>query len=338
MLRFLARRTAQAVPALLGAALLVFALIRLAPGDAVEAGAGERGVAPERLAALRADMGLDRPWPEQFADYVAGAVAGDFGVSAVSRVPVLDEFLALFPATVELAAAALLPAVALGVGLGTWAAARRGGAVDHVAAFIGGVGCSLPTFWWGTSLILAFSVGLGWTPVSGRIGFAHFVEPVTGFMLIDAAAAGDWAAFRSACLHLVLPAATLGVLPAAAILRVARAAVLDVLAEDYIRAARARGLSEIRIVFAHALPNALAPIVAVVALQLGATLGGAALTETVFGWPGVGKWLIDSVYRRDYAAVQGGVLLIAVAVIVVNILADVFCAVFDPRMRRHEGV
>ncbi|CBS88616.1 ABC transporter permease subunit [Azospirillum lipoferum] len=333
MLRFILTRVSLVIPTFLGITFLTFILIRLVPGDPIEVRVGERGIAPERLAALRHELGLDRPLWQQFLDYVGNVLSGDFGLSLVTHNSVLSEFIALFPATLELALCAMLFATLVGLPAGILAAVKRGSLFDHGVMGISLTGYSMPIFWWGLLLILFFSVGLGWTPVSGRLDLIHYVEPVTGFMLIDTLMAGEYEAFRSALGHLVLPTIVLGTVPLAVVARMTRSAMLEVLGEDYIRTARAKGLADGRVIGMHALRNALIPVVTVIGLQVGTLLGGAILTETIFSWPGVGKWLIESINRRDYPALQGGVLLIATSVILVNLLVDVLYGVLNPRIR-----
>jgi len=333
MIRFLLTRVSLIIPTFIGITLLTFALIRLIPGDPIELLVGERGIDPARHAALRADMGLDKPLLVQYGIYIGGVLQGDLGRSIVTKRPVLSEFLTLFPATVELSFCAILIAIAVGLPIGMLAAVRRGSFLDHAVMGASLTGYSMPIFWWGLLLILLFSVNLGWTPVSGRIGLIHAVEPVTGFLLIDAQLSGDPGAFRSALQHLILPSVVLATIPLAVIARMTRSSMLEVLGEDYVRTARAKGVSTFRVVAVHALRNALIPVVTVIGLQTGVLFAGAILTETIFSWPGVGKWLVDSVYRRDYPSLQGGILLIGTTVIVVNLLVDVLYGIINPRIR-----
>ena len=333
MVRFLLTRASLIIPTFFGVTLLTFALIRLVPGDPVLILAGERGIEPERYQQLRREMGLDRPLLVQYGIYIADVVKGDLGRSIVSREPVLHEFLVLFPATVELSVMAMLFAVLLGLPAGMIAGVRRGSAFDHLVMAASLTGYSMPIFWWGLLLILFFSVGLGWTPVSGRIAVLYFIEPVTGFLLVDSLIAGDRGAFLSALRHLILPAVALGTIPLAVIARITRSSMLEVLNEDFIRTARAKGLSPVRVIALHALRNALIPVVTVIGLQVGTLLAGAILTETIFSWPGIGKWLIESIRRRDYPVLQGGILLVATLVIVVNLTVDVLYGVINPRIR-----
>jgi dipeptide transport system permease protein len=333
MIRFVLTRLGLVIPTFLGIMVFSFFLIRLVPGDPIEARVGERGIAPERLAQLRMEMGYDQPLWKQFADYVGQTLSGDLGVSIVTRNSVLSEFLTLFPATIELGVMAIIFAVIIGIPAGIFAAIKRGGAVDHGLMGISLTGYSMPIFWWGLLLILLFSVTLGWTPVSGRLSALFFVEPVTGFMLIDSLFSDDEGAFISTLRHLILPTIVLGTVPLAVIARMTRSAMLEVLQEDYVRTARAKGLSPLRVVGIHALRNALIPVVTVVGLQVGTLMGGAILTETIFSWPGVGKWLIEAIGRRDYPVLQGGVLLIATLVIFVNLMVDLTYGMLNPRIR-----
>ena len=334
MLGFLLTRLGLVIPTFLGITILAFGLIRLVPGDPIELMAGERGITPERHARLLAEMGFDRPLPVQYADYVGRALQGDLGKSIVTRESVLTEFLTLFPATVELALAAMLVALIIGLPAGILAAVNRGGPLDYAVMGFSLTGYSMPIFWWALLLILTFSVTLGWTPVTGRIGLLYYFEPVTGFMLIDSLLSGQSGAFTSALRHLILPAVALGTIPMAVIARMTRSAMLEVLSEDYVRTARAKGASPLRVVGIHALRNALIPVVTVIGLQVGSLFAGAVLTETIFAWPGIGKWLIESINRRDYPVLQGGLLLVASVIILVNLLVDLTYGAINPRIRR----
>jgi dipeptide transport system permease protein len=334
MLRLIVSRLALMVPALIGVVLLSFALIHLVPGDPIEVRRGERGIPAAELAELRQQMGLDRPLAVQLADYVGQVARGDLGLSIATRRPVLEEFLTLFPATLELSLCAMLLATVIGLPAGIVAATRRGSALDHGLMGAALTGYSMPIFWWGLLLILLFSVALGWTPVSGRMSDLFDVPRITGFMLVDALFSPDEGAWRSALSHLVLPTIVLSTYPLAMVARITRSAMLDVLGEDYIRTARAKGLSPARIIGLHALRNALIPVVTVIGLYTGTLLAGAILTETIFSWPGIGKWLVDSVARRDYPVLQGGVLLVAAIVMAVNLLVDLAYGALDPRVRR----
>jgi dipeptide transport system permease protein len=313
---------------------ITFVMLRLVPGDPIEVRMGERGITPERLAQLRHEMGLDQPIWKQFLDYVNALLHGDFGTSIVSKSPVLHEFLTLFPATLELTITAMLFAIVLGVPAGVIAASRRGGVYDQTLMGLALTGYSMPIFWWGLILVLVMSNTLHLTPVSGRVDLIKFYYPsVTGFMLIDSVISGQKGAFMDAVRHLILPMIVLGTVPLAVIARMTRSSMLEVLEEDYVRTARAKGLSWTRVVGVHALRNALIPVVTVIGLQVGGLLAGAVLTETIFSWPGVGKWLIESINRRDYPALQGGIMLIATIVILVNLFIDMLYGLINPRIR-----
>jgi dipeptide transport system permease protein len=282
-------------------------------------------------------MGLDQPILKQFWDYAWGILHGDFGTSIISKTPVLHEFVTLFPATIELTFCAMVFAIGLGIPAGVFAAAKRGRFADQALMGMALTGYSMPIFWWGLVLILVMSNWLGLTPVSGRVDLIKFYyPPVTGFMLIDSLLSGQKGAFLDAVRHLILPTIVLGTVPLAVIARMTRSSMLEILGEDYVRTARAKGLSSARVVGLHALRNALIPVVTVIGLQVGTLLAGAVLTETIFSWPGVGKWLIESIGRRDYPALQGGIMLISTMVILVNLAVDLLYGLINPRIR-HGG-
>jgi len=302
--RFLVRRLVLAIPVLLGVATLVFSLIHLIPGDPVQAMLGD-AASPESVIELRTRLGLNRPLHVQYAAFLMGVARGDLGVSLRTNERVSSAIAARLPATVELALAAMLVAVVIAIPTGIVTAVWSGTGVDHAATTLAMVGLSMPTFWLGPLLGLVFSVELGWLPVSGRGTVAH----------------------------LVLPAITLGLPLAAVLARMTRASLMDELGEIYVTAARARGLSEARILLRHAFRNSLIPIVTVLGLQVGGVLTGAVITETIFAWPGVGRLLIQSIGFRDYPLVQGCILLIAVTYVSVNLLTDMAYALLDPRIR-----
>lgn len=337
MIRFLLRRAALTIPTFLALMFLTFVMIRLVPGDPIEVRKGERGISPERLEQLRHEMGLDQPIWKQFLDYAGQILSGDFGTSIISNQKVLSEFAALFPATLELSLCAMLFAVILGIPAGVIAAVKRGGVFDQSLMTVALTGYSMPIFWWGLILILFMSNTLGLTPVSGRMDLIkYYFEPTTGFMLIDTAffvGADQKGAFLDAVRHLILPTIVLGTVPLAVIARMTRSSMLEVLQEDYVRTARAKGLSSWRVVGLHALRNALIPVVTTIGLSITTLFGGAVLTETIFSWPGVGKWLIESIGRRDYPALQGGIMLISGLVILVNLGIDMLYGLINPRIR-----
>jgi len=333
MFSFFLRRIAVLIPTFLGVSIIAFSFIRLLPGDPVALLSGERVMSPERHAQISANLGLDRPLVVQYFDYLGGVLHGDFGQSIVSKSPIIDQFLALFPATVELSFCAMLIAIVLGIPAGIFAAIKRGSIFDQGLMGVALVGYSMPIFWWGLLLIIFFSGTLQWTPVSGRISLMFFFKPVTGFMLIDSLLSGQKGAFSSAVSHLILPSIVLATIPLAVIARQTRSAMLEVLSEDYVRTARAKGLSPFRVIGIHALRNAMIPVITTIGLQVGVMLAGAILTETIFSWPGIGKWMVDSVFRRDYPVIQGGLLLVAGIIMVVNLIVDLLYGLINPRIR-----
>ncbi|CDL85091.1 dipeptide ABC transporter permease DppB [Xenorhabdus szentirmaii] len=336
MLQFILRRLGLVIPTFIGITLLTFAFVHMIPGDPVLIMAGERGVSAERYAQLMAEMGLDKPLWEQYFHYINGVMHGDLGLSLKSRIPVWDEFVPRFKATLELGFCAMLLAISVGIPVGVLAAVKRGSIFDHTSIGLSLTGYSMPIFWWGIMLIMLVSVQWDLTPVSGRISDSVFLDdsyPLTGFMLIDTLFWGEDGDFVDAVMHMLLPAIVLGTIPLAVIVRMTRSAMLEVLGEDYIRTARAKGLSRVRVIIVHALRNALLPVVTVIGLQVGIMLAGAILTETIFSWPGLGRWLVDALQRRDYPVVQGGVLLVATMIILVNLVVDLLYGIVNPRIR-----
>ena len=316
MLQFILRRLGLVIPTFIGITLLTFAFVHMIPGDPVMIMAGERGISPERHAQLLAELGLDKPMWQQYLHYIWGVMHGDLGISMKSRIPVWEEFVPRFQATLELGVCAMIFATAVGIPVGVLAAVKRGSIFDHTAVGLALTGYSMP--------------------VSGRVSDMVFLDdsnPLTGFMLIDTAIWGEDGNFIDAVAHMILPAIVLGTIPLAVIVRMTRSSMLEVLGEDYIRTARAKGLTRMRVIIVHALRNAMLPVVTVIGLQVGTLLAGAILTETIFSWPGLGRWLIDALQRRDYPVVQGGVLLVATMIILVNLLVDLLYGVVNPRIR-----
>ena len=296
--------------------------------------AGERGMTDERYAKLMSQFGFDLPLWQQYWSYLTGILQGDLGVSFKTKRPVWDEFFTLFPATLELTLCAIVFAVVLGIPAGIVAAVKRGKWPDQILMSTALVGYSMPIFWWALLLIILFSGMLGWTPVSGRISLLYFFPNGTGFMLIDSLRSGQSGAFASAVQHLILPTIVLGTIPLAVIARQTRSAMLEVLSEDYVRTARAKGLSPMRVNGLHALRNAMIPVITVIGLSVGTLLAGAILTETIFSWPGIGKWMVEAISARDYTSVQGGLLMIALIVMVVNLVVDVLYGLVNPKIRK----
>jgi dipeptide transport system permease protein len=333
VLRYILNRLVLVIPTFLGISILSFGFIRLLPGDPVDVLAGERSMSAARRTELLHTFGLDRPIWQQYLEYLWRALHGDLGTSLQTTHSITGEFLTLFPATVELTLCATIFATVLGVLLGMLAATRRGSWADQLTMGTALIGYSMPIFWWGLLLIIVFSAGLHWTPVTGRIDLDFYFKPVTGFMLIDSILSRQDGAFISAVRHLILPTIVLGTIPLAVIARQTRSAMLEVLGEDYVRTARSKGLSPARVAGIHAFRNALIPVVTTIGLQVGTLMAGAVLTETIFSWPGIGKWMIDAVGHRDYTVVQGGLLLIAVIVMLVNLIVDLLYAAINPRIR-----
>jgi len=329
---YILKRLLTLIPTLLGITVLVFLMVHLVPGDPAQVMLGERASA-ETLAELRKELGLDQPLHIQFGRYLGDLAQGDFGRSLKSHERISVELLARFPATLELTLVSMVLACLLGLGAGILSATRRGTLWDYVGMTASLAGVSLPIFWLGLMMIMAFSVWLGAFPVSGRVSAHIFVPTVTGLYLVDSVLAGDFGAFGNALWHLVLPGITLGTVPAAVIARMTRSSLLEVLREDYVRTAWAKGLSEQVVVLRHALRNAFIPILTVISLQFGYLLGGAVMTESIFAWPGVGRWLVLAVYSRDFPAIQGGVLLVAATFVLVNLIADLLYVWLDPRIK-----
>ncbi len=333
MFRFLVGRLAVLIPTFIGVSIIAFSFIRLLPGDPVMLMSGERVMSEERYVQISHELGYDRPLVVQYLDYLGGILSGDFGHSIVTKQPVLSQFGELFPATLELSLCAIIFAVLIGIPAGVFAAIKRGSFFDQTIMGTALVGYSMPIFWWGLLLIILFSGILQWTPVSGRISLLFYFPQVTGFMLINSLLSGQAGAFRSAVSHLILPTIVLGTIPLAVIARQTRSAMLEVLGEDYVRTARAKGMPPFRVIAVHSLRNAMIPVITTIGLQVGVMLAGAILTETIFSWPGIGKWMVDSVFRRDYPVIQGGLLLIAAIIMLVNLLVDIMYGLINPRIR-----
>ncbi|MEG9476508.1 ABC transporter permease subunit [Mannheimia indoligenes] len=332
MFQFILKRVLMVIPTFIAITLITFALVHFIPGDPIEIRMGERGLSPEVHQQMMEQLGLNRPLFEQYISYISGVLQGDLGRSFRNNEPVLKEFFTLFPATVELAFFALLWSLILGIFLGVIAAVKKESWISHTVTTLSLTGYSMPIFWWGLVLILYFSTPLG-LPASGRLPSEYWIEAETGFMLIDTWRSDEPGAFLAAIKSLILPAIVLGTIPLAVITRMTRSSMLEVLGEDYIRTAKAKGLNTTRIVIVHALRNALIPVVTVVGLIVGQLLSGAVLTENIFSWPGIGKWIIDAINSRDYPVLQGSVLIIATIIILVNLTVDLIYGIVNPRIR-----
>jgi peptide/nickel transport system permease protein len=332
MLRYVVRRLLLLVPILLGVSILIFVWIRALPGDPASALLGERST-PELVQQYRERYGLDRSIPIQYWEYLKVTAQGDLGTSSASRREITSEIADRFPATMELAVAAMIFAIGLGVPLGFFAAKRYGGIFDNLSLIGSLIGISIPIFFLAIILKYLFAVKWHWLPSVGRQDILLSPDHPTGFYLLDGLITRDWTALWDAVKHLILPAIALGSIPLAVIMRITRAAVLDVQNEDYVRTARAKGLAPYTVDRRHVLRNALLPVSTIIGLQTGLLLSGAVLTETVFAFPGMGSWLRDAIFNSDYPALQGGILFLAVVFVVVNLLVDVSYAIINPRIR-----
>jgi peptide/nickel transport system permease protein len=332
MLRYIVHRLVLLLPILLGLSILVFAWVRALPSGPAQALLGERST-PELVKKIEHDYGLDKPVHVQYWRYLKRTVKLNFGDSIASRRPVTDELKERFPATIELTVAAMLFAIGLGVPLGFVAAKRYGGVLDHVSLVASLIGISIPIFFLALVLKYIFAVKLGWLPSVGRISVLIDLEHPTKFYILDALLAGNFGALWDVLKHLLLPAVALGSIPLAIVARITRAAVLDVQNEDYVRTARAKGLSPFVVDNRHVLRNALLPVSTIIGLQAGLLLSGAVLTETVFAFPGMGTWLVHAINARDFPVLQGGILFLAIVFVLVNLLVDISYAVINPRIR-----
>jgi peptide/nickel transport system permease protein len=329
----LLNRLLQLVPVMLGVTVIVFLMITLTPGDPVDIMIGDQNITAEQEARMRVELGLDRPPIERFFVFLGNAVRGEFGLSFFHRRPVIDVIAERLPATIELAVVALIIALATAIPLGVLAAVRKNSWIDKAATVGSLLGVSLPGFWFAILLIMLFAVHLHLLPVSGRIGFDSEVTSITGFLLIDTLLNGRPAAFADALAHIILPAITLGLPMAAVLMRVTRASMLEVLRSDYVTFAEAKGLKRSRVLYRHALKNALIPTVTVAALEMGSLLGGSMIVETVFGWPGLGRLVVESIFQRNYPLIQAAVLLYAVTYVLLNFAADLLYTQLNPRVR-----
>jgi len=334
MSSYVVRRLLSIIPVLLGITLLVFALLHLIPGDPAVVLLGERAT-PDQVAALRSQLGLDQPLMLQYLSFLGNLVQLKLGSSIISGIPIADELRVRCPATFELAIAALIVALLLGIPAGIVAAVYKNSWLDNFAMTGSLLGVSLPVYWLGLLLIYLFAVNLQWLPASGRISVDAGLtfQPITGFFVLDAILQGNGKALLDVLAHLILPALTLGTIPLAILARITRSAMLDTLSQDYIRTARAKGLPEFWVVCQHAFKNALLPVITIAGLQFGTLLGGAILTETIFAWSGLGSWIYQGILERDYPVVQGGVVFVAIAVVLINLLVDLSYTFIDPRVQ-----
>ncbi len=331
MIGFIIRRILVVIPTLLGVSIIIFLMLAITPGDPAELLLGERAT-QESLEAMREYLGLQKPLYVQYWLFLKRVAKFDLGETIWTRQKVSKEIMERFPATIELAVFAMMISSLLGIILGMISATRQYSWFDYLSMIGSLTGVSMPVFWLGLVLMLIFSLTLGWLPMSGRIGVDTELEVITNFYVIDAILTQNWAALKDALMHLMLPAMALSTIPLAIVARMTRSSMLEVLRQDYIKTAKAKGLSETKIVLKHALRNGLIPVVTVVGLQFGILLGGAILTETVFAWPGVGKWLYEGVVKRDYMVIQGGTLVVASIFVIVNLIVDILYSIINPRI------
>lgn len=331
---YILRRLLSLLPVLFGITLLVFAFLHLIPGDPAVVLLGERAT-PEQVASLRTQLGLDKPLIVQYLAFLGNLLSFNLGNSIISGISIADEIQTRLPASFELTMSAMLVALVLGIPAGVLAAVQKNRWLDNLTMSGSLIGVSLPVYWLGLLLVYLFAVNLHWLPPSGRLSVqAGFnFQPITHFYVLDALLRLDWQTLADVLVHLVLPALTLGTIPLAIVARITRSAMLEVLSQDYIRTARAKGVPEWRVVFQHALKNALLPVSTVTGLQFGSLLGSAILTETIFAWPGIGSWIYEGILARDYPVVQGGVIFVSIAFVLINLLVDISYTFLDPRIQ-----
>ena len=331
MLYYIIKRILYLVPALIVLSIFVFLILHLMPGDPALAILGEHA-SKESIDRVRKDLGLDKQLYVQYLMFLKRILKGDFGNSIKSNRPVLKEFAERFPATAELAITSMIFAVIFGIAAGVISATYRYSIFDYATMSLSVAGLSIPVFWFGLIVIYLFAVKLGVLPVSGRLSYEYYIENITGFYLIDALLTKNYSAFIDALKHLIMPAFVLSSIPASIIARITRSSMIDVLGEEYIKTAYAKGCSKARVVLLHALKNAMIPVITVIGLMLGSLFAGAILTETTFSWPGIGKWIVNAVYQRDFPIIQGATIIIAVIFILLNLAVDIIYTYLNPRI------
>lgn len=327
-------RILATIPIMLGVALIVFLFMRLTPGDPIDLMMGEAGnVSKEEESALRSELNLDKPIHIQLKEYLIQLSKGDMGDSFKKKRPVTELISETLPATIELALTAVLVSILIGVPIGVFSAVKQNSFIDRIGMGGSFLGISMPPFWLGIVLILVFSVYLGWTPVKGRLDFGFKIPKITGMYLVDSLLAGDFGAFKNAFKHLLLPALTLGATMGAIVARITRSSMIETLKSDYITLARAKGLTEWKVIVVHGLRNALIPTVTIIGLEIGVMLSGNMIVETVFGWPGLGRLAVDGIFNRDYTLVQGVVMFYAFIFVFANLIVDILYTYLDPKLR-----
>jgi peptide/nickel transport system permease protein len=346
--RYILRRIVSVIPTLLGVTIVIFLLLRLIPGDPAVAMLGEHA-SKENVERIREQLGLNRPlfldrdalqagdiagfFDSQYTRYLGRLFRGDMGTSIHRRIPITNEIKVRFPATIELALASMFLAIVIGIPIGILSASRHNSVIDNISMVGALIGVSMPIFWLGLMEIMLFAVFLKWLPSGGRLPHTTKVQTITNLIIVDSIITGNFSAMVDAIKHLIMPSLALATIPAAIIARMTRASMLDVLQSDYIRTARAKGLPERVVLYRHALKNAFLPIITIIGIQMGNLLAGAVLTETIFAWPGIGKWgLYDAILGRDYPIVQGAALLVALVIVFINLLVDISYATIDPRI------
>lgn len=332
MTAYTIRRLLMLIPVLFGMSIIVFSIVRFIPGDPALTILGTKA-SPESIAHLRESLGLNQPFFVQYVNYLKDIVTGDLGTSIRTNTPINEEIWTALAATAELTIVAMIFAVVIGLNAGIFSAWFRNTWFDYVVMVIALIGISMPIFWLGLMLQWKFAVDLGWLPTNGREDIRNPIHAITHFLLIDTLIQGNFSQFMAAFKHLLLPAVALGTIPMAMIARMTRSSMLDVMGSDYIRTARAKGQKMFWVVYRHALKNAFIPILTVIGVQSGLLLGGAILTETIFGWPGIGRYIYDAIQARDYPVIQSGILVIATIFVLINLIVDLLYAVFDPRIK-----
>jgi peptide/nickel transport system permease protein len=332
MLTYTIRRLLMLIPVLFGMTLVVFFIIRAIPGDPAQVILGQQAT-KEAIAALTEKLGLNDPWYIQFVEYVKGLLTGDLGESLRSSTPISEEIWPYLAATLELSLAAMIIAIVIGVNAGIISAWFQNSWFDYIAMVVALIGISIPVFWLGLMEQWLFSLELGWLPSTGRENVRDPVEAITNLYLIDTLLNGRWDQFGEVVRHLILPSVTLATIPMAIIARITRSSMLEVMRSDYIRTARAKGMRMFWVVYKHSLKNAVIPVLTVIGLQIGLLLGGAILTETIFGWPGIGRYIYEAIGFRDYPVIQTGILIIAAIFILINLVVDLLYVAIDPRIK-----
>ncbi len=322
------------IPVLIGMTLIVFFILRLIPGNPAQLILGQRAT-KESLEALTSQLGLDQPWYIQYFSYMKGLFTGDIGTSIRTGAPISQEIWPFFIATIELSVVALLIAIVIGMNAGVISAWFQNSWFDYTAMVIALVGISMPIFWLGLMDQWFFSIDLGWLPSTGRENVRDPVTPITNFYLIDTLIQGDFSQLNVVVKHLILPACALGTISMAIIARITRSSMLEVMRSDYIRTAQAKGMRMFWVVYKHGLKNALIPVLTVIGMQMGILLGGAVLTETIFGWPGIGRYIYEAINFRDYPVIQTGILIVAAFFVLINLVVDLLYAAIDPRIKYH---